>query len=76
MNETPVNATPAKVEAPTDMKQIVLKEIAAKWNKFSEKEISALTGKDDLITQVAAKYGQGMPQVQHDVDALLNGRSF
>lgn len=76
MSETPVNATPAKVETPAEMKQIVLKEVAAKWNKFSEKELSAMTGKDDLITQVAAKYGQGKPQVQHDVDALLNGRSF
>lgn len=74
MNEAPGNATAAKVETAAETKQIVLKEIGAKWNKFSEKELSALTGRDDLVTQIVAKYNLAKPQAQHDVDALLKGR--
>ena len=37
-------------------RQIVLKEVRAKWSKFSEQDLSALKGKDDLVTQVVAKY--------------------
>jgi hypothetical protein len=35
----------------------MLKEIGAKWSKFSEQDLSALTGNGDLLNQVAAKYG-------------------
>lgn len=76
MNEVPVNATAGKVESAAETKQIVLKEIGTKWNKFSEKELSALTGKDDLVTQVVAKYGLGRVQAQQDVDALLKNRQI
>jgi hypothetical protein len=31
-----------------ETKQIVLKEIGAKWGKFSEQDLSALKGNDDL----------------------------
>ena len=76
MNEAPGNATAAKVETATDTKHIVLKDIGAKWGKFSETELSALKGKDDLVAQVVAKYGLEKPQAQRDVDALLRGRQF
>jgi hypothetical protein len=74
MNQAPTNPTAGK--SATETKQIVLKEIGAKWSKFSEKELSALTGKDDLVTQVVAKYGLEKPQAQRDVDALLKGRQI
>lgn len=57
-------------------KQIILKEIHAKWNKFSEQEITALKNRDDLVTQVQAKYSQDKTQVVRDVDGLLKGRAF
>ncbi len=60
----------------SDTKQIVLKEIGAKWSKFSAADISGLKGKDDLIGQVVAKYGLEKGQAQRDVDALLKGRQF
>jgi hypothetical protein len=66
------NPNPAAVES----KQIVLKEIGTKWNKFSEQDLSALRGKDDLVTQVVAKYGIEKAQAQRDVDALLKGRQL
>ena len=62
-------ATPA-----SDTKQILLKEIRTKWTKFSEQDLSALKGNDDLVTQLAAKYSLDKPQAQRDVDALMNGR--
>jgi hypothetical protein len=61
-------------EVTVETKQIVLKEIGAKWSKFSEHDLSALKGNDDLVNQVVAKYGLEKTQAQRDVDALLKGR--
>ena len=57
-------------------KQIVLKEIRAKWGKFSDDDLSSLKNKDDLVTQRAAKYGLEKSVAQRDVDALMNGRQI
>jgi hypothetical protein len=56
-------------------KQAVHKEIHAKWDKLSAGDISALKSRDDLVAQVAAKYGQEQGQVQREVDTLLKGRA-
>jgi hypothetical protein len=71
-----MNAATAKSETAAETKQIVLKEIGAKWGKFSEQDLSALKNKDDLVTQVIAKYGLEKSQAQRDVDALLKGRQI
>jgi hypothetical protein len=47
----------AKPQVTAEIKQAVLREIGAKWGKFSEQDLSALKGNDDLVTQVVAKYG-------------------
>jgi hypothetical protein len=70
------NASVAKPETAAATKQIVLKEIGAKWGKFSEQDLAALKGKDDLVTQVVAKYSIEKGQAQRDVDSLLNGRQI
>jgi hypothetical protein len=57
-------------------RQIVLKEIQAKWSKISEQELSALRSRDDVVTQVQGKYSLNKEQAQRDVDALLRGRQF
>ena len=62
--------------ASAETRQIVLKEIRAKWGKFSEQDLSALKSRDDLVTQVVAKYSREQGQVQRDVDALLKGRQL
>lgn len=66
----------AAVPAVDANKQAVLKDIHTKWDKFSETDLAALTGRDDLVTQVIAKYGQEKSMVQRDVDALLKGRAI
>ena len=58
----------------TDQKQAVIKDICAKWSKFSEQDVSALKGKSELVTQVASKYSMQQTQAQTEVDALLKGR--
>ena len=58
----------------TDQKLAVIKDIRAKWTKFSEQDVSALKGKSDLVTQVASKYSIPQSQAQTEVDALLKGR--
>jgi hypothetical protein len=73
MNTSTSTSTAAKPEN-VETRQIVLKEIGAKWNKFSEQELSALKNKDDVVTQVGAKYGLDKAQAQRDVDALMKGR--
>jgi division protein CdvB (Snf7/Vps24/ESCRT-III family) len=74
MTNSTSNPAAAKPEMTAETKQIVLKEIGAKWGKFSEQDLSALKGKDDLVNQVVAKYGLEKAQAQRDVDALLKGR--
>ena len=76
MTNMPSNASAAKTETPAETKQIVLKEISAKWGKFSEQDLAGLKGKDDLVTQLVAKYSIEKGQAQRDVDTLLNGRHF
>jgi hypothetical protein len=74
MTSTTSNAAAAKPGTTAEAKKIVLKEIGAKWGKFSEHDLSALTGNDDLVNQVVAKYGLEKAQARRDVDALLKGR--
>jgi len=62
--------------SPADARQIVLKDIGAKWNKFSEQELGALRSKDDLVSQVVAKYSIDKAQAQRDVDAVMKGRQI
>jgi hypothetical protein len=44
-------------ETTIETKQIDLKEIRAKWSKFSEQDVSSFKGNNDLVAQLAAKYG-------------------
>jgi hypothetical protein len=70
------NTNIARGQSPFDSKakQILLKEIGAKWSKFSEQELSSLKNKDDLVAQVVSKYGLAKSQAQRDVGALMQGR--
>lgn len=54
----------------------VLNDIRAKWDKFSEQDVSALKDNDDLVSKVSAKYGTKPDQAQRDVDAVLKGRKI
>lgn len=67
------NGSPATA---VETKQIVIKEIRAKWGKFSEQDLSALKNNSDLVMQLATKYGLDQSQAQRDVDALLKGRQI
>jgi hypothetical protein len=74
MTNAASNSTAAKPASAAETRQIVLKEISAKWGKFSEQDLSALKNKDDVVTQLVAKYGLDKQQVQSDVDSLMKGR--
>ena len=76
MTNLATNAAAAIPPTAAETKQIVLKEVGAKWGKFSEQDLSALKSKDDLVTQLAAKYSMEKVQAQRDVDALLKGRQI
>jgi hypothetical protein len=71
-----VSPNTASTNSGNDLKQILLKDIGAKWNKFSEQELGALKSKDDLVSQVVAKYSMDKAQAQRDVDAVMKGRQI
>jgi hypothetical protein len=62
--------------SPADTKQILLKDIGAKWSKFSEQELGALKSKDELVTQIVTKYSIDKAQAQRDVDTVMKGRQI
>ena len=70
------NATPSTHGTSDAIKQAIFKDIHAKWDKFSDQDMAALKGKDDLVTQVVAKYGHEKGVAQREVDALLKGRAI
>ena len=76
MNTATPNTAPASTGNSAETKQILLKDIGAKWGKFSEQELGALKNKDDLVTQVVAKYSIDKMQAQRDVDAVMKGRQI
>ena len=76
MNTANQNADPEKTANAAENKQILLKDIGAKWNKFSEQELGALKNRDELVTQVVAKYSLDKAQAQKDVDAVMKGRQI
>ena len=71
-NSTATNSNSAPQN--TDQKSDVMKDICAKWSKFSEQDVAAIKGKSDLVSQVVVKYGLPQIQAQSEVDALLKGR--
>ena len=76
MNTVNPNTASTNSGSPADTKQILLKDIGAKWNKFSEQELGALKDKDDLVSQVVAKYSIDKAQAQRDVDSVMKGRQI
>jgi uncharacterized protein YjbJ (UPF0337 family) len=65
-----------KTDNAPENRKIIVNELRARWGKFSEQELSALKGKDDLVSQVQARYGLNKEQALRDIDALLKGRPF
>jgi hypothetical protein len=57
-------------------RQIVRQEVAAKWSRLSEQDLSALKDRDDLVSQVVARYGVDRSEAQRDVDFILKGRQI
>jgi hypothetical protein len=76
MNTVNPNTASTSSGSGVDAKQILLKDIGAKWSKFSEQELGALKNKDELVTQVVAKYSIDKAQAQRDVDAVMKDRQI
>jgi hypothetical protein len=76
MNPVTPNTASASTSNPAEGKQMLLKDISSKWGKFSEQELGALKNKDDLITQVVAKYSIDKAQAQREVDTVMKGRQI
>ena len=57
-------------------KQLLMKDIASKWSKFSETEIAALKNRDELVNGVQSKYDLDASTAGREVDSVLKGRVF
>lgn len=68
-SNTPAAITPEE-------RSIIVKELQSKWGKFSVKELTALKGKDALVTQLQTRYGMSEPRAIGAVDEFLHGRAF
>jgi hypothetical protein len=66
-------AAPVEV-ASADTPQTVLREVGARWDRFSEQELSALANRDDLVREVVSRYGIEKSEAQRDFDSVLKGR--
>jgi hypothetical protein len=64
----------AAVSAET--RQVVRREVGARWAKFSEQELAALDSRDDLVREVVTRYGIEKSEAQRDVDLVLKGRGI
>jgi hypothetical protein len=62
------NFNAGQAPSAAETKRIVIKEIRAKWAKFSDDDLSSLKNKDDSC------YGLEKSLAKCDVDALTNGQ--
>jgi hypothetical protein len=75
-SQAPADRNAANPDRSAATQQIVRKEVGAKWNKFSEQDLSALKDRDDLVSQVVSRYGVAKSEAQRDVDSVLKGRQI
>ncbi len=66
--------SPTKSAIAASAKKALLREIGARWRKFSETELTLFSTKDDVVRQVAMLYGVEKSQALIDVDAVFKGR--
>jgi hypothetical protein len=52
----------------------LIKDLRARWTKFSESDLMLMTNKDALVDKVAEKYGREL--ALREVEAVLKGRSL
>jgi hypothetical protein len=76
MQNQPPKSVPNSAGNSTGNRAAILKEVQAKWGKFSEQELSGLKNRDELVTQLQAKYSLDKAHAQRDADGLLKGRAF
>ena len=62
-------ASASRPETTAQTRQTVLKDVSAKWGKFSEDDLAALNGRDDLVAQIVTKYGD-----REDLGSARRGR--
>jgi hypothetical protein len=74
-NQTP-KSVPNSAGNSVANRAAILKEAHTKWNKFSEQELSGIKNRNELVTQLQAKYSLDKVHAERDADALLKGRAF
>ena len=54
----------------------VLRDLAARWRRFTSEELAGVHTNDELVGRIVAKYGVNANTAQRDVDTVMNGRNL
>ncbi len=57
-------------------RELLMKDIHGKWDRFSADDMSALSSVDDLVKKVSSKYGFDQKNARIEVESVLKGRTF
>ena len=60
----------------SDQKKQLRADIGGKWSKFTTQELSDLKNRDDLVSQLVAKYSLEKDAATRDAEAVVKGRDF
>jgi hypothetical protein len=74
--KAPADRDAASLDQAAAARQIVRREVGAKWSKLSAQDLSSLKDRDDLVSRVVARYGVEESQARRDVDSILRGRQI
>ena len=69
-------ASKQTARAAEEMRAVVKRDIAVKWDRLSESDLELVTDAESLVKQVTRRYSIDDEQAQRNVRAFLNGRRF
>lgn len=73
---SPVPSPVPPASLATADRDLLMKDIHGKWNRFSADDMASLKSVDDLVRRVSAKYGFDKINARIEVEAVLKGRTF
>jgi hypothetical protein len=71
-----LGSKPAAFASFSETKRSILNDIRSRWATFSEDDLGKLRSNDDLINEIAARYGVDRAQAQSDVEFVMQGRQI
>jgi hypothetical protein len=74
MAVAPISSFPDSPDRKVHARLALQAEIRTRWSKFTDFEVGVLGNTNDLVSQVALKYGLELPRARREVEDVLKGR--